>query len=694
MAGLGLSHLGSLRDITRSVAVEGRARSAAAHELRDAVSAGVRAKLAMFASSDTTSAAVALASTRVADARKRIDSVYAVLDTAIIESESKAILDRVKSARRTHAGSFDRAAALRNQGHSAEAAKQLEAEVYPTLDAYLTQIGELIALEDAKIDSGSAAALAAAKSGRDVTLVLVIVALFLAGGLAHVVTRSIARPLSEMRGSIDQLAVGNLEQQIVGTTRDEVSDVARSLTVVLANQQHLCTAVRALAAGDTSMVVKGRSDRDEVSKALEQLRQTIEALVKEMGKLVASAGTGRLAERGDVTKFQGAFRDLVCGMNDMLDGLVTPINEATVALERVAARDLTARMVNEYQGDYARIKEALNTAVGNLEEALTQVSNSSDQVASASQQITSGSGSLASGASDQASSLEEISASLQEFAASARQSAQNAYSARDMAAAARASASQGVSSMERLSEAVTLIKASSDSTAKIVKTIDEIAFQTNLLALNAAVEAARAGDAGKGFAVVAEEVRNLAMRTADAARTTADLIQESVRNADAGVTHNRAVLDKLAEINGHVNRVVDVVTEIATTSDQQSTGVQQINASMTRVSEVTHGAAASAQQSSSAAVELASQATQLQDMVGSFVLTGARIRRAAAAPRSQPVRQQATPRAASKNRAPAPARDQRVRQSAPAKPVPARTLASQLIPLDDDPTETAGLEDF
>jgi methyl-accepting chemotaxis protein len=633
----------------------------------------------------------------VASARRRIDSAYSVLDTAITDDRGHEILERVRAARKTHASAFDRAAALRQQGKVPESGRALESEVLPTLDAYLGLIGELIAYQDAQIDSGSAAALEAAKSGQELTLVLAAVAVLLAATLARAVTRSITTPLRSMRKSIDQLALGNLEHQILGTTRDEVSDVSRSLGVVLSNQQELCTIVHALAAGDTSVKVKARGDKDEVSKALEQLRGTIESLVQEMGKLVASASAGRLADRGDVARFQGAFRDLVRGMNETLDGVVSPINEATVTLERVAARDLRSRMVKNYQGDYSRIKEALNTAVGNLDDALAQVSSSSDQVAGASHQITSGSTTLAEGAGEQASSLQEISSSLQELAASARQSAQNAYSARDMAGAARASASQGVTSMERLSEAVTRIKSSSDSTAKIVKTIDEIAFQTNLLALNAAVEAARAGDAGKGFAVVAEEVRNLAMRTAEAAKTTADLIQESVRNADAGVSHNREVLDKLAEINGHVNRVVDVVTEIATTSDQQSTGVQQITASMSRVSEVTHGAAAAAQESSSAAVELASQATQLQQMVGSFSLTHVAKQPASFAPRPQPAPRPAkravVPNEKSKPRA---AAQPRVVRRAP-KPVavPTPSLAARLIPLDDDDAQnTSALEEF
>jgi methyl-accepting chemotaxis protein len=196
--------------------------------------------------------------------------------------------------------------------------------------------------------------------------------------------------------------------------------------------------------------------------------------------------------------------------------------------------------------------------------------------------------------------------------------------------------------MQRLSQAIVDIKQASDETAKIVKTIDEIAFQTNLLALNAAVEAARAGDAGKGFAVVAEEVRNLAMRSAEAAKNTALLIEEAVRKAEGGVTLNQEVLHNLEEIVSQVHKVSEVMGEIAAASEQQQHGVVQLNTAVEQLNQVTQQTAANSEETASTAQELSSQAAEMRHLVQVFQLSpGAVIH--SAAPRATPP-QAAVPR--------------------------------------------------
>jgi methyl-accepting chemotaxis protein len=377
-----------------------------------------------------------------------------------------------------------------------------------------------------------------------------------------------------------------------------------------------------IAAGDLQVEIKKRSEHDILADSMIKMVDTLRTLIEEMSGLTKATLEGKLGAKANESRFKGAYKEIVEGINETLDAMTCPINEASAVLQDMAKRDLTARMKGNYQGDLAKMKDAFNQAAENLDDALVQVSLAAEQVAAASNEISSGSQSLSQSSSEQASSLEEVSSSLQEMASMTKQNADNAKQARGLADSARAEVNNGVDSMKRLSSAVEKIKKSSDETAKIVKTIDEIAFQTNLLALNAAVEAARAGDAGKGFAVVAEEVRNLAMRSADAAKSTANLIEESVKNADGGVVINEEVLKNLNKIHSEVTKVSEVVAEIAAASDQQNQGVDQINTAIEQMNQVTQQTAANAEESASASEELSGQANEMNSMVGSFHLTG------------------------------------------------------------------------
>ncbi len=250
-----------------------------------------------------------------------------------------------------------------------------------------------------------------------------------------------------------------------------------------------------------------------------------------------------------------------------------------------------------------------------LKRIIDGLTTGSQQTSAAASQVSSASQSLASGTSEQAASIQETSASIEEMSSMTNKNAENAQEASGLASSAQQTAQKGTSAMQRMSAAIDDIKKSSDETAKIIKTIDDIAFQTNLLALNAAVEAARAGEAGKGFAVVAEEVRNLAQRSAEAARSTSEMIEGAVKKADNGVDISREVAEALNEIAEVSTRVNDLVGEIAAASKEQAQGIQQVNTAVSEMDGVTQRNAANAEESASAAEELNAQAEELNNMV-------------------------------------------------------------------------------
>ncbi len=401
------------------------------------------------------------------------------------------------------------------------------------------------------------------------------------------------------------------------------------------------------------------------AESFDRARLSLRSLLSETSQLVRAAERGDLARRGDAAQFDGGYRELLSGFNATLDAVIAPISEASAVLERVADRDLTVRVKGTYAGDHETVKRALNTAVDRLETALTEINASTDQVAAAGEQIAAGSSSLARVTGEQASSIEEVSASLQELTAMSRKSAASAREASAIVDEARVCAVSGVESTQAMSAAMGELKASADATAKIVRTIDEIAFQTNLLALNAAVEAARAGDAGRGFAVVAEEVRNLAIRSAEAAKNTETLIADSVARAHRGGEMSEDVLAKLRVIEQQVSKMSGMMVEIDTSSRQQESGVSQIATAVEQMSRSTQEIASNSEESAAAAHELAAQASSTRERVAAFQLSGASRAESSAGP----ARNAST------------SRDGRTRTTRAAAPVP-RAMAS--VGADDD----------
>ncbi len=264
----------------------------------------------------------------------------------------------------------------------------------------------------------------------------------------------------------------------------------------------------------------------------------------------------------------------------------------------------------------ALIVRSTNRALGRV---VSSVNEGTVQIASAAAQVSAASQSLAEGASEQAASLEETSSSLEEMSSMTRRNTENAVKVNELARQARAAADTGAADMQAMTAAINDIKASGDDTAKIIKTIDEIAFQTNILALNAAVEAARAGEAGMGFAVVADEVRNLAQRAAQSAKETAAKIEKSVAKTTQGVQISEKVSKSLQEILAKARQVDELAGEVANASKEQSSGIEQVNTAVSQMDKVTQSNAAGAEESASAAEELNAQAETMKESVAELL---------------------------------------------------------------------------
>lgn len=302
----------------------------------------------------------------------------------------------------------------------------------------------------------------------------------------------------------------------------------------------------------------------------------------------------------------------------LANSFATPMKELAEKSELMANGDLTVRLNVESNDEIGHAANAFNKMSCQMNEVMSKISIASQQVASGSKNIADAGNMLAKGASSQASSVEELSASISEINEQTKNNAGNAEEANNLASDTHTKANIGNQRMEEMLQAMVDINESSNNIAKIIKVIDEIAFQTNILALNAAVEAARAGQHGKGFAVVAEEVRNLAARSAEAAKSTTEIIQHSIDKVNAGTELAKGTAQALHSIKESIDQVTVLVADIAQASQKQSSALQMLNQGVLQVSNVVQTNSSTAEESASASVELNAQAELLQEAVSKF----------------------------------------------------------------------------
>jgi len=361
------------------------------------------------------------------------------------------------------------------------------------------------------------------------------------------------------------------------------------------------------------------ADGRRLGTAVEWTDRTAEVAVeKEIDGIVSAAQAGDLSNRLDMAGKVGFFKDLCVGINTLIEVIENAFNDIAQVMDSMSNGDLTKPIANNYEGVFDKVKTDVNGTISRLNEVVTRLRQSTELIATSAGEIVSGNNSLSNRTEQQASSLEETAASMEELTSTVKNNAGNATEANKVATNARELAEQGGTVVNRAVEAMGDISNASRKISEIIGVIDEIAFQTNLLALNASVEAARAGEQGRGFAVVASEVRNLAGRSATAAKEIKDLIQDSESKVVVGSNLVDESGKTLSEIVTIVTDVGTLISEIAAASAEQSEGIDQVNCAVTSMDQLTQQNAALAEETSAASVSMSEETQEMKRSMGFF----------------------------------------------------------------------------
>ena len=464
--------------------------------------------------------------------------------------------------------------------------------------------------------------------------------------------------------AVGNLKIGGRSLRVIASPINDESTGERLGTVVewldrtqeVAIEDEVAGMVQSAMAGDLSQRLEV-ADKDGffkiLSEGINELVAVSDEVIHKTVTVLGALSKGDLEHKieGD---FDGVFAQLKDDVNSTIDRLNAVISETGEALSAMARGDLTKTIDSQYEGVYEQLKEDANATLVKLTEVMDEINASSSQVLHGAQEISEGNTNLSQRTEQQAANLEETASSMEQMTSTVRQNAENAKRADRLAAEATEHAQKGGHVVQNAVEAMNAITASSKKIADIISVIDEIAFQTNLLALNAAVEAARAGEQGRGFAVVAAEVRNLAGRSATAAKEIKDLIEDSVDKVDEGSKLVDESGQTLSEIMTSVKHVSDIIAEISAASQEQSDGIEQVNTAVSQMDTMTQQNAALVEEAAAASMSMGDQARSLSELVSYFrtkSMAGGSKPAALAAPVSrpadiQPARPAATGRAA------------------------------------------------
>ncbi len=505
-------------------------------------------------------------------------------------------------------------------------------------------------------------------------IAMVILGLILIGALwlGYTIPRNLARQLHQSIDTANAIAAGNLSTNIDIKTEDESGQMLKAMKHVQGILQSLLEEMnhmsrqhdagdidvkvdeakfqgdfRKMANGVNSMVgehisVKkkamavfesfGKGDfkanieklpgkKAFINETIEAVRHNLKTISDDTHMLIQAVAEGDLDKRANADQLQGDWKQMIQGINQILDGIVQPVNEAISVLKEIEQGNLTKTVTGDYRGHLDDFKQTVNNTVNKLSDVINQTAQASQVVSQASQEVAQGAMDLSQRVQEQAAAIEETSSTMEEMTSSVRNNAEHAKEASSVAHTVQGQSDTGSTVMKQTIEAMNAIQESSHKISDIVTLIDGIAFQTNLLALNAAVEAARAGEHGRGFAVVAGEVRSLAQKSADAAKEITSLITESVTRIDQGTQLASESGEVLSGINQSIDEVAQMIEQIAQASNQQMEGINQVHKAISQIDEVTQQNAALVEETAAAADSMNEQAESM-DRNMAFFKTG------------------------------------------------------------------------